>query len=169
MQEMQYAYLHAVASRAGAKVKRTDGNVDFGSDGDITYVKNLPAGKFGDTSISFSFQMKATKRWKLEDDFIVYDIDVDSYNKLVTWEGYGFIVLVLFRLPIDDSKWLTISEDVLALKNCCYWIRLIENESENSRSVRIRIPRDRLFDTEAVTQLLDEARSAANRSRELGI
>ena len=169
MQEMQYAYLYAVVSRAGAKVKRSDGNVDFGSDGDITYVKNLPGGKFGDTSITFNFQMKATRRWKREDDHIVYDIDVESYNKLVTWEGFGFIILILFKLPVNEAEWLSVSEDVLAIRNCCYWIRLSEPESKNSSSVRIRIPRDRLFDVEAVTQLLDEARTAATRSRELEI
>lgn len=166
MEELQYAYLHAVVSGAGAKVKRTDGNVDFGSDGDISYVKNLPDGKFGDTSITFSFQMKATTRWKLEDDHIVYDIDVDSYNKLVTWEGFGFIILVLFKMPKDISNWLEVSEDILSMQDCCYWIRLEERESVARSSVRIRIPRDQLFDVAAVNQLLAEARDAAKKSRE---
>ncbi|MCY4070842.1 MAG: DUF4365 domain-containing protein [Chloroflexi bacterium] len=167
MQEMQYAYLHAVVSRAGAKVKRTDGNVDFGSDGDISYVKNLPDGKFGDTSITFNFQMKATRRWKLENDHVVYDIGVDSYNKLVTWEGFGFIILILFKMPKEVSNWLVVSEDLFCMKDCCYWFRVPDKRSENTSSVRIKIPRDQLFDVRAVNKLLDEAREAAKKSREV--
>jgi hypothetical protein len=61
--------------------------------------------------------------------------------------------LVLCCLPRDDSQWLSVCEDDLTLKKCCYYYLIQGSESGNSRSKRIRIPRTQLLTPESLTRL----------------
>lgn len=152
MEHLNSAYVRAVAAKAGANCTKPE--YDYGVDLRIIKVQTKPDGGFTETGILFHCQLKATTNLKVEDDYVVYDMEVGAYNKLVEWE-VGWIILIVFKLPKDEREWLSVTEDVLCMKDCCYWIHLIGETSTNESSKRIRIPRNQLFDPQAVTDLLE--------------
>lgn len=155
MEHLHSAYVRAVAAKAGANCEGREN--DYGADLRINKVRPKPGGGFADTGILFHCQLKATTNWKVEDDYVVYDMKVGAYNDLVEWEG-GLMILIVFKLPKDEREWLKVTEDVLCMKGCCYWTHLTGESSTNESSKRIRIPRNQLFDPQAVTDLLERVR-----------
>lgn len=157
-ERLHRVYVNAVASRAGAKY--TESLTDYGLDVTIQDIKELPNGKFVDTGILFHCQLKATTKCELKPLEVIYDMEVEAYNKLVTWEG-GICILVLFNLPIDVNEWLHLDEEKLLLKKCCYWSHITGPISENSHSQRIMIPRIQQFTPDTVKNILNDIRLSA--------
>ena len=151
MEHLHFAYVRAVAAKAGANCTRPEN--DYGVDLRINKVRTKPDGGFADTGFLFHCQLKATTNLKVEDNYVVYDMEAGAYKNLVEWKG-GLMILIVFKLPKDEQEWLSVTEDVLCMKDCCYWIHL-EESSTNKSSKRIRIPRNQLFDPQAVTDLLE--------------
>ena len=58
-------------------------------------------------------------------------------------------------LPENDSEWLIINENELILKKSCYYYEVTGERTENKSSVRIKIPKENLFDCLAVNMLLE--------------
>ncbi|MBN8637660.1 MAG: DUF4365 domain-containing protein, partial [Anaerolineae bacterium] len=117
----------------------------------------LPTGKFMQSSTLFHCQLKATTTCEIQSDTIVYDMEVEAYNKMVSWDG-GHFILVLFVMPEDETEWLKLDEDGFLLKKCCYWIQIEGSLSENRRSQRVFIPRTQLFTPATVRALLEEVK-----------
>ena len=156
MEHLHFAYVRAVVAKAGANCTRPEN--DYGEDLTINKVRPRPGGGFTGTGFLFQCQLKATTNLKVEDDYVVYDMEIGAYNKLVEWKG-GLMILIVFKLPKDEQEWLSVTEDVLCMKDCCYyWIPLREETSTNKSSKRIRIPKNQLFDPQAVTDLLEQVR-----------
>jgi len=155
-ERLSNAYASAVAARAGATF--TPKNPEYGTDAFIQSVTRLPNGKYTGTGHLLLCQLKATTTGELSDDSVIYDMEVDAYNKLAAWEGSTSCILVLFRLPQDPEEWLNLDEEQLLLKNCCYWVHITDPPSTNRQSQRIRIPRTQTFTPEAVTELLEKVK-----------
>ena len=153
-ERLSVAYVKTVSAKAGAQYMTPDG-AEYGTDGSISRVTILPDGSFSNTGWTFHCQLKATINWIEQEDHIAYDMDPDAYNKLVTWEGNSPCLLILLRLPSNEQEWLNLDEESLILKNCCYYKHLIGSRTDNTSSIRIRIPRNQLFTPEAVNFLLD--------------
>ncbi|MCX6038365.1 MAG: hypothetical protein NTW99_10845, partial [Chloroflexi bacterium] len=56
------------------------------------------------------------------------------------------------------DEWLVCTENCLELRHCCYWIFLEGDPTPNTSSKRVSIPRNQIFDPNAVTSLLDRLR-----------
>lgn len=152
-ERLSVTYVRAVIAKAGASYFTIDGT-EYGTDAIIQKVIVLQNGKYSNTGWQFNCQIKSTTDWIEKADKIIYDMDVDAYNKLVCWEGTPCI-LILFRLPQDYQEWLNLDEDCLHIKNCCYWRHIIGTPSENLEKIRIEIPRNQLFTPELVEDLLE--------------
>ena len=155
-ERLHFAYVRAVVARAGATC-RPYYDDDYGIDARITAIKLRANGKPGPTSVGFECQLKATTTWEIKDDQIVYDLDADAYNKLVELEDM-FGILILLRLPDDPDSWLNVSEDIMCMRHCCYWKLLTGETTTNTGTKRIFIPRQQLFNPQAVTDLLEQVR-----------
>jgi hypothetical protein len=155
-EHLHRAYVHAVAARAGSTCSIPGG--DYGVDITINEVRELPNGHYQQTGYLFHCQLKATTTCEIRNGQIVYDMEAEAYNKLVTWEGSSFCILVLFFLPESDADWLHMDEEQLLLRKCCYWKHVEGPETKNNRSQRIQIPRNQTFTPEAVEELLAQAR-----------
>ena len=59
-------------------------------------------------------------------------------------------------LPPDAAEWLVHSEDELLLRRCCYWWMVTGEWSDNSRTVRIRIPRGQQLTPDRLTALFQQ-------------
>ena len=157
MELLHSAYVHAVVASAGTTCDpppRKDLGIDLRV---IDMRHNEQIGHY-DAGVAFNCQLKATTNCEVRDDCVVYDMDARAYNKLVNWNGIGFAILIVFRLPKNEQEWFNLSEDILCMKHCCYWTQLKGEKSTNSSSVRIKIPRDQLFDTQTVIELIERAR-----------
>lgn len=157
-QHLSFAYIRAVAAQAGFKPV-FDEHPEYGMDGRIMNVTLLPNGKYGPSGVHFEFQAKASTRCILRDDTIAYDLDAKAYNNMASWDGALPCFIVLMSLPKNAEDWLSLSEEKLLLKNCCYWMHITGPVTSNKSKKRIYIPRSQLFEPEAVQELIYRIRA----------
>ncbi len=148
------AHVQAIASRAGVSISFPDR--DFGVDGTFRQIAVLGSRRFPN-GFALDFQLKASTRYQIEPDHIVYDLEVKTYNDLIARRlGGGAIpcILILKTLPSDTSQWMEISEEGLLLKGGCYWEYLQGNPTPNQEKVRVRVPRRQQLTPEALSMML---------------
>lgn len=116
-------------------------------------------GKKIDVGPIFECQLKATINWQEEADFIVYDMDAAAFNKLVFQNNESSVptYLVLLCLPRDQVDWVSISPDSLQLRKCCFYELIDGARTENTSSVRVRIPKSNIFSPDSVDEIIQEA------------
>jgi hypothetical protein len=152
---LSIAYAYAVGAKAGMNVSHS--LFDHGIDLTYSYVQTLPNGKTLPTGYDLKFQLKASINVNMEDRNIVYDLEVDTFNRLCRWQGPSPCYLLVMRQPRDWEQRLEVSENLLALRDCCYWHKIpLGPVSENDYKQRIRIPRSNQFTSEALISLMDE-------------
>lgn len=153
--ELSYAYLHAVASRAGMAWR--DGNRHEDNNGiDAQLTAWLP---FVDantlTEVDIKVQLKATIA-EPADDGQNYEYrlqGVNRYNDLRSETiGIARILVVLF-LPRDTAEWLHHSPDQLALRRCAYWQSLRGAPDITAGSAVIKLPKTQFFSPDGLTEL----------------
>jgi hypothetical protein len=67
-------------------------------------------------------------------------------------------LLVVLSLPVDESKWLTVTADQLILRRCAFWANLTGSpETENQESITVSISKKNLFDVEGLKALMKAA------------
>ena len=111
---LSIAYVHAVAGQAG--VGLCFPHQDNGIDGTFRLVLEMGAKRI-QGGAPLDFQLKATKNCIVSSTEILYDLDAESYKKLIFSRSHGGtpIVLLILALPKDTSDWLQHSEDQLIL------------------------------------------------------
>jgi hypothetical protein len=122
MEDLNRAYVLAVAAKAGCIIDGLlDRTHDYGVDGTFREVQ-FYGGKLSETGYSLDFQLKASKNWRCNEDFMGYDLEVAAYNFLVerNREAAAPCLLIVFCLPREIAAWLRLSEDELSLRKCCY-------------------------------------------------
>jgi hypothetical protein len=148
-------YVQAVASRAGVSLSLPDR--DYGIDGTFRQLTILGSRRFP-SGYALDFQLKASTRYQVEPENIVYDLEVKTYNDLINRRLGRYAIpciLILKTLPVDPVQWIDISEEGLFLRGGCYWQYLEGSPSLNQETVRIRIPRMQQLTTESLLKLLN--------------
>ena len=121
--ELSYAYLHAVASKAGINCKSGNRHDDnSGVDAIVDFAG--PLGHPYLTEVQINIQLKATvKEPATVGDFYSYALNgIKRYNQLRKQESEVYRVLVVLFLDTDTDKWLTCTADELILKKSAYWV-----------------------------------------------
>lgn len=151
------SYVSAVVARAGSAPNAVA--KDFGIDLEVRDISQH-GGKRIDLGSVLALQLKATINWILEDDYIVYDMEADAFNRLVYQRDNASLpcALVLCCLPKDQTKWLTVCERDLKIEKCCYYYFIEGAETKNSSQKRIRIPRSQLLTPESIIDLKEKIR-----------
>jgi len=147
--EISYAYLHAVASHAGAGCSYTnraaDGN---GIDAVVTGWGPFPGGG-NIEEVDIKVQLKATVGLpRLKNGFLSYELDgIARYDDLRREDLATPRIRVVLFLPLDLKEWLSVSESELILKKCAYWVGLKgARSSANMSSQTVYIPQRQIFD-----------------------
>jgi len=141
--ELSYAYLHAIASRAGFGCQiagRHDDNA--GVDALIRVDEYLDPNSIL-FNFSFEVQLKSTVKAARQKSghFPYYFSGVDRYNRLRRPGSPLPKILVVLFLPPDPEKWLTFSESGLTARKCAYWVSLKDAPaSDNSSGQTIYLP-----------------------------
>ncbi len=144
---LSHAYVDAVCARAGCIYRRTW--PDFGIDGRLSYLSTF-AGRPWEPGIEVALQVKATTRAQLRSEEVRFELDADAYRELASDEGMPRI-LVVFVMPTEESLWFEQTDEALTLRRCAWWTSLRGLEpTDNTRSVRVSLARDRRFDSAAI-------------------
>ncbi len=158
--ELSYAYLHAVASRAGCECQATGRH----SDGMGVDARLITQGIFAPppalTRVQVDVQFKETSqpvqtvrgRW-------AFPVEVGLYEKLRPTTLPCQTLLVLLLLPPQPAEWLKGSPRALTLKRCAYWVSLRgAAESGNTTTQTVYWPNSNRF---TVDSLSDRVRRLA--------
>jgi len=168
--ELSYAYLHAVAAKAGVGCKvgsRHDDN--SGIDAELTGWGPFPGGGYLE-EVDLKIQLKATiKSPGTGGEHCSYSLQgIQRYDDLRN-EALGTprILVVLF-LPNDPDQWLHHAEDALTLRRCAYWVSLRGAEpSDNQTAQTVYLPRTQRFDPDGLQILMARlSRNEVPRYRE---
>lgn len=154
-EELSYAYLHAIASRAGFSVDRV------GKDRDSIDVTIRARGKLSDESILMSttldVQLKCTSRDVADEDAFPFELSRKNYDDLRGERSAPRILVVLF-LPEDASQWLSHSLAGLVSRRCAHWCNLHGlADTTNSDSKTVYVPKANVFDCAGLRSIMERA------------
>jgi hypothetical protein len=156
-EQLSRAYINAVVADAG-HVFQPASELDYGVDGSVKQIKVVNKRRC-ESGYSFDVQLKATTTWEVDNEYIIYDVEAKTYNDLslrFSERRATEIVLAVLCLPANEREWLTISQEELVLKKCCYWCQLKDGPTNNTSSKRIKIPICNILSPESVERLLSK-------------
>lgn len=156
--ELSYAYLHAVASKAGlnCKVENRHGD-NYGIDAQVDYFAPI-SGTYR-TDVSLRIQLKATIKKGTETvTHISYPFKgIDQYNRLRNNAGEPHRILIVLFLSNNPEEWLHISPEELLLKKAAYWVCLYGAEkADTETSKTIYLPKANLLTAENIITLCQD-------------
>jgi hypothetical protein len=153
-ESLSRAYITAVVGRARHKLN-WNSEFDYGVDGYVRIIEKRGKRHY-ETGMGFDFQSKTTTKWSLDGNEIVYDLESDAYNDLLSRAGTGALpfLLVLLCIPKDEAVWLDVSADKMILQKCAYWFQLDGVLTNNAATRRVRIPITNVLTPKAVAEIL---------------
>jgi len=154
--ELSYAYLHAVASHAGVACQAaTRSHDNLGIDATLSLVHDFGAdAKL--TEVTLHIQLKATvKRPTIDEGRLSYWLkSLDEYDRLRGNSALPPRLLAVLFLPDDPSEWLSHSNEVLTLRQCAYWLSLVDAPPTNNQSGQtVYFPVDQVLSPEGLQTL----------------
>jgi hypothetical protein len=155
-EDLSRAYVLAVAAKASVIVNLNNRSHDYGIDGSFHKVSNLK-GRRVESGVTIDFQLKATSRDIIREDYVSITMDASTNNCLAKrygQPGCNSVILIVLCLPSDSMEWLQLSEDELILRKCCYWSKISAFTSNLSTCI-IEIPRSQMFTPEVLESLLE--------------
>lgn len=157
--ELSYAYLHAVASRAGlnCKVENRHGD-NYGVDAIVDHFGPIPDTYI--TDVSLRVQLKATiNKGSEKNNHISYLFKgASQYDRLRTNCGQPHRILIVLFLPKEPENWLHLSEQELLLKQAAYWVSLYGAEAmaPDAASKTVYLPKNHLLTPQSINLLCQE-------------
>ena len=156
MAELSYAYLHAVAARAGFGCK-VGSRIDDGASVDA-FVRIDE--KLCEDSVLWNFdvevQLKATKKELTDANgrYRYFFSGIERYNRLREPGSPLPKLLIVLLLPRDSRQWLTLDENSLISRNCAYWVSLNgAPPSDNQSGKTIAIPRSQVLTVDGLRKV----------------
>ena len=151
-EQLSYAYMHLIASRAGFAWERVTIDKD-GIDGRV-HAKGIVAEGAVLQSPHLAFQVKSTTLLEASADPIAYALEQKNYDGLRgRYAEPRYLALLL--LPSDEGEWLHTTPDALILRRCLYWCSLRSAPaSGNNTKTTVYLPRTQVLDAEALMQLM---------------
>lgn len=148
-EQFSLAYVRAVVALAGCDV--TVYNVDVnGCDIGIHATDDNLHPRLPKVDV----QMKCTAREVMDDNALIFDLDVPTYRKLrldVTVPR----ILVVVLVPRDPVNWILQTEEEMVVRHCAYWRSLYDlTDTRNEEAQRVRLPRTQIFNVEALQGIL---------------
>lgn len=153
-------HIHATAGMARVNLS-TRMMFDYGIDGVFEDILDHQNGQLICSPFTVAYQAKASVDWWEEGEFIAYDLDARAYNAIATRpETASTLILILLCLPKEAENWHAINPETqeTLLRHYCYWFVFKEQETPNTATKRIRIPKGNVFTPKALRFLMDYER-----------
>lgn len=154
--ELSYAYLHAIASRAGIICECAGRHTDNAGVDATLRVK----GRLDENSVLTNFTVDVQLKATINDPIglserLPYSLNLKNYNDLRSLNTTAPQLLVVLFLPQDVDRWLSHSEEGLIARRCAYWLSLRNAvESRNKSSQTVYIPKENLLSVQNLNHLL---------------
>ena len=151
-EQLSLAYVTALAARAGfatsVPVPDRD-SVDL----------SVHAG--GPRRPALDLQLKATATLQSpQEGFVPFQLQIKNYDDLRI-NAQTPRLLVVLELPADESRWMTVTAEELALRRRAYWLSLRgfpDPDRAGQQTVTVRIPEGNLLDVDALRDLMEQSR-----------
>ena len=147
---LSLVYVQALATRAGfvtSTPKPDRDSIDL----------RIQAG--GSLCPALDLQLKATDALgKSQAGFLPFRLSIKNYDDLRA--DTQTPRLLVFELPKDESRWMTVTTEELILRRRAYWLSLQQGHDEivDQQTVTVRIPEDNVFNVEALRELIERSR-----------
>lgn len=137
-EEFSYGFLQLLGAKAGLEVTKSGRQTD----NQKIDLHIIHAGKISALyTPRFDAQVKCTHKNNIDNGNFIYDLDIQTYDRLRYEHHHVPIFLIILVVPEDINKWINISSEQLIIKKCAYWTSLKGSpESKNTNSIRIKIP-----------------------------
>jgi len=156
-ESLSRAYVQAVAGRCGLNCSYRE--FDYGIDMTLHHIQ-VRDNRYVESGFKLDIQAKSTVDFALEGDNIVYDLAAKNYRDLIDPEAGCPRILVLLCLPRNEAEWIEQSEESFICRRCAYWRNLHgEPCSDNDNSVRIRLPRANVFNSDSLNGIMARIRA----------
>jgi hypothetical protein len=153
--ELSYAYLHAIASRAGIICEYSGRHSDEAGVDAVLRVKGRLAPDSIFTQFTVDVKLKATKKVPIEQNGrYSHSLKVKNYNELRSTNTSAPQLLVVLFLPEDAENWLSHSEDGLVTRRCAYWVSVRGAVETDQDSRTIYVPRANLLSVTGLRTLM---------------
>ena len=152
-QQFSYAYLHAVAARAGFTVDRP--STDYESiDAIVGTAGEINGRTLFRSSPKIGVQLKATAADCRKADHVAFELEMKNYNDLRRPTLVPQLLVVLL-LPANQIDWISLTEEQLIARRCAYWISLSGLPAlPNKSTTTLHIPRLNQLTIEAMKDLM---------------
>lgn len=152
---LSLAYVHAVAAMCG--LTHSSRSKDYGIDVTLHEVQEGKQ-RYFESGMSLDIQMKSTASVTETRTTIDFDMPVRGYD-LLRLETDQARILAVLVLSSDEMQWLRQTRTKLEIRKCVYWISLRGRLAVSNRSsIRISIPKSRLFTVDALREIMDRIR-----------
>lgn len=155
--ELSYAYLHAVAAKAGvACMDANRAHDNSGIDATLHIINDFgPMALLSE--ISLHVQLKATIKpptVRADGSLSYFLRNVDEYDRLRTRSSYPQRLLVVLFLPATTADWLSVTADQLVLMRAAYWVSLADAPaSTNDSGQTVYLPSSQLLSPDGLVEL----------------
>lgn len=162
-EQLSYAYLHAIASRARFGCDRPSADRDS-VDATVSARGSLAADARL-RSPKLDFQLKATAISPLAGSTFAFELKMKNYEDLRDNSRHVPLLLAVFVMPEEEAHWLTHTEDALMTRRCMYWCNLKGfAASPNITTQTISVSRRNMLTPDSLRQLLVKV----SRQEEIG-
>lgn len=153
-EQFSKAYVRAVAAVGGYTVHEPE--VD---DDSINLGLAATGGHGLYRSPRLELQLKCTAQSVLDEECLRFPLKIKNYNDLRLQNFLVPRILIVVTVPDRIEDWVLQSEQELAMRHCGYWISIRGmDESANSETVTIAIPRGQQFTVECLTSMMQRIR-----------
>ena len=145
IEQLSYAYLHAVAAKAGFACEVVVSRLVDGAgvDARLSWKERLDEASVH-TNYDLRIQLKATTAIPpKENGLLSYFLkDVEKYDELRVRSGALPTLLVVLFLPENAVEWLTLDHDAMTARRCAYWVSLWDAPATHNRSgITVYLPK----------------------------
>ena len=151
MEQLSLVYIRALAARAGFVTSKPE--LDRAS-------VDLQVQDGGPNRPAINLQVKATTNLgEPRNGHLSFRLSIKNYNDLREHTQTPRL-LVVFEMPANQSKWMTVTSDELILRRRAYWLSLQgrDNKPIPQQAIMVRIPAANVFDVAALKRLMEESR-----------
>ena len=149
-ERLSLVYVKALAARAGFATSVPEPDRD-------SVDLRIQAG--GPRRPALDLQLKATDALgEPQAGFLPFRLKIKNYGDLRV-ETQTPRLLVVFELPRDKSRWMTVTAEELVLRRRAYWLSLQGHEEVDGReTVTVHIPEKNVFNVDALQALMERSR-----------
>ncbi len=155
--ELSYAYLHAIAAKAGIGCSWGNRHDDgVGVDATLRIRQDFGASALL-SNFTIDVQLKSTIQTPtIADSRYSYPLAIKNYNELRDTTCSPLKMLVVLFLPKDHDQWLEVSADQLIARRCAYWYGLHgAPASSNTTAQTIHIPTANVLTPQALLTIAE--------------